>query len=298
VQYLLLILAMLLASPPAHAQGEPRAPALLLIADEDLKDPNFVRSVVFVVRQPDGGVIGLILNRPTELPLREVFPKAERLRGRKDRLFFGGPVMPQALAFVFHAGEVPSRATEVLPEIFLSGDAELLLELFQRGRPMERLKVFAGHSGWAPGQLEHEIARGGWLILPAEPDILFRPDPERLWRDLYERAKLKAERSVSYPDGNAALSSLAQPEPVSDGGASPLDPLPERAPEAGEACCQSLHAIAASSATARTNVPHSNWRFASIGFSSAVLPASSEPVPVRAGAIAFRARSPASPSAP
>lgn len=197
---ILVLLAILLAAIPSLARGEQDVPALLLIANDTIDDPNFAHSVVLVIRQPDGGVFGVILNRPTQVALREVFPKAEGLKGRDDPLFFGGPVMPHALAFVFHATEPPPKAVELLPTVFLSADAELLFRLLQRARPTEQLRIFAGCAGWAPGQLENELSRGDWLLLPADADAIFRRNPQRLWRELYERAQLRATRAHLNPE--------------------------------------------------------------------------------------------------
>ena len=75
----------------------------------------------------------------------------------------------------------PARAVRAFEDVFLSADRDLLLRLLRRKKPMESLRIFAGHSGWAPGQLEAEIGRGDWTLERAESDAVFKPDVERPW---------------------------------------------------------------------------------------------------------------------
>ena len=98
-----------------------------------------------------------------------------------DKLYFGGPVAIMSVLFVFRADEPPEDATRVLDGVYVSTNRELLRKLLARDKPMEGLRVFIGHSGWAPGQLEAEIARGDWTLAPARPDEIFGRKSEHPW---------------------------------------------------------------------------------------------------------------------
>jgi len=163
------------------------APAVFLIAKEDLQDPNFVHSVVLVVFPKDAGPLGVILNRPVPLTLKEVFPEEPRLKDRGDKLYFGGPVRINGLMFLCRRSTAPQNAFPVVGDLYLSGDGGLLDEMLSHPDPQVQ-RYFLGYSGWAPDQLELEITQGGWYVLPADLDTVVKGDPKTLWRDLLLRA--------------------------------------------------------------------------------------------------------------
>ncbi len=182
----LLALSVAPGLPPAHS-AETSAPAVFLVAKEDLLDPNFTRSVVLVVFPKDGGPVGVILNHPVPLTLKDVFPEEPRLKDRNDRLYFGGPVHVNALMFLFRRTAAPQNAFPVVGDLYLSGDGGLLDEMLSRPDPQVQ-RFFLGYSGWASDQLEFEVAQGGWYVLPADLDTVVKSDPKTLWRDLTLRA--------------------------------------------------------------------------------------------------------------
>ncbi|HTS54924.1 MAG TPA: YqgE/AlgH family protein [Burkholderiales bacterium] len=180
------LLALPLGPRLVHS-ADTEAPAVFLVAKEDLIDPNFAHSVVLVVFPKDGGPVGVILNRPVPLTLKEVFPEQPRLKDRSDRLYFGGPVHVNALMFLFRRAAAPQNAFSVVGDLYLSGDGGLLDEMLSRPEPQVQ-RFFLGYSGWAPEQLEFEVAQGGWYVLPADLDTVVKSDPKTLWRDLTLRA--------------------------------------------------------------------------------------------------------------
>ena len=168
--------------------------SILLVARKNLPDPYFRDSVVLVTRSGGPTPVGVIVNRPTDVPLSRVFPDIERLRSRDETLFFGGPVMPEQLLVVFRAAVPPTAAIEVLDGVYLSLSRDLLRELLGRENPVEGLRVFAGHAGWAPGQLESEVARGDWHLVTADAGMVLEMEPEKLWKELERRASATTVR--------------------------------------------------------------------------------------------------------
>jgi len=191
----LFFLALSFVPQSSTAADAERARSIFLIASRDLNDPNFHETVVLVT-QAASTPMGVIINRASRLPLSKLFPEAERLDDKSDRVFVGGPVARQALLFLFRAGSPPEGAVEVMEGVYLSGSANLLRELLKRDKPTQGLRVFAGHSGWAPGQLEAEIVLGGWHLAPADADTLFDKPPESIWSELIKRA---GGRTVTAP---------------------------------------------------------------------------------------------------
>jgi putative transcriptional regulator len=175
----LLLLAM--ASWPAAADEPSRLTTILLVARDKVSDPNFGGSVVLVMNHVADGPVGVIVNRPTRMSVAELFPDMKRLAAIEDKVYFGGPVEFGTVWFLFRAAKRPARSVRAFEDVYLSGNRELLFRLLRREKPMENLRIFVGHSGWAPGQLEAEIGRGDWMLEHAEKNAVFEPDAERPW---------------------------------------------------------------------------------------------------------------------
>jgi putative transcriptional regulator len=182
----LLLACVLLLAATAHGQQGSGAEPVLLVASTELQDPNFAHSVVLVLFPAGGWPTGVILNRPTRLSWSEAFPDEPALRVRADPIFFGGPVRINALWFLFRQGTPQGNVLPVLDDLYLSSDGELLDRLLEGKAPVDRF--FVGYSGWAPEQLDVEIAQGAWHVLPADLDVILKMDPETMWRELLLRA--------------------------------------------------------------------------------------------------------------
>jgi putative transcriptional regulator len=177
------LLLLLSASwPTAAADTQPKPmTAMFLVARAELPDPNFADSVVLVMNNLGPGPVGVILNRPTKIPVSELFPDLKSLRPLHDKIYFGGPVEIRTVWFLFRAPKRPEHAIQACDGVYLSADRELLLRLLHRDKPMEGLRIFIGHSGWTPEQLQSEISRGDWTLKHAESDAVFNGQTEHPW---------------------------------------------------------------------------------------------------------------------
>jgi putative transcriptional regulator len=206
----LLCAAALAATPPVHAQApEPTEPnAVLLVAKPTLLDPNFSHTVVLATRTPDAGTVGVILNRPTPFKPSDVLPSDLPAGNYRDSIYFGGPVLLKAIVAVFHADEEPAApAYHVLEHVYLTVHRDIIEALLRE--PGQRYRLYMGFSGWAPRQLESELMRKDWYVLPADEQTIFRADTRELWTDLLRKAS--AER-VSHAAARAgALSKTILP---------------------------------------------------------------------------------------
>jgi putative transcriptional regulator len=156
----------------------------LLIAPPTLVDPNFARTVVLVAAHDDEGALGLVLNRPLEVPLAEISPVLESLADPGSTLHRGGPVAPDA-AVVLADFRDPSLAALMIFGTVGFPNAECELRDLATGA--RRARVFAGHSGWGPGQLDGEMREDGWIIGQLAPDELWQPDSTQLWSTALRR---------------------------------------------------------------------------------------------------------------
>jgi len=185
---LLLLLAALLGSAPyASAQTGKNPNGVFLVATPALVDPNFRHSVVLVTQAPDGGTVGFIVNRPGRRSLAQILPDNEVFKRFTEPLYLGGPVDAAGLFAIFRAKEKPPGALSVLDDVSLALDPAVVEKLMHA--PPERVRFFNGYAGWAPGQLAAELERGGWYVLNADADTVFRKDMDKLWEELVRRAR-------------------------------------------------------------------------------------------------------------
>jgi putative transcriptional regulator len=180
----------LMAAFAAAAQPQTPTPAngLFLIAKPELADPNFSRTVVLVTQAQDASTVGVIINRPSALRLSQFEPGTLSTEHYRDPIFLGGPVMRHALLAVFRASETPRAAAfHVLKGLYLTLHQDNVAALL--ADPQARYRLYAGFAGWAPRQLESEMERGGWFMLPADEATIFRNDMTGLWEELVSRAR-------------------------------------------------------------------------------------------------------------
>lgn len=195
----ILILTTVAAWGGAVSAAEMPANSVFLVARRGMPDPNFRETVVLVTHPQRGVPFGVIINRPLDHRLSEVFTDHESLKGRKDVVYFGGPVARDGLVFLVRAAKPPARAIPVLKDVYFTADSDLVDELLKRPDPTQGLRVFAGYSGWGPGQLQHEISRGDWHLLPADAETVFEKEHSRIWPELIERATIRRTRHSDRP---------------------------------------------------------------------------------------------------
>jgi putative transcriptional regulator len=156
----------------------------LLVAGPALVDPNFARSVVLIADHDEEGALGVILNRPLPVAVRDAAPPLSALVDDDASLFQGGPVQPQAAVVLAEFERLEDAGFIAFDSIgFLTGEVEEEVA----GR-LRRARVFAGYAGWGPGQLEGEMEEeGGWIAEPALPSDPFTEEPESLWSSVLRR---------------------------------------------------------------------------------------------------------------
>jgi putative transcriptional regulator len=187
-----------------HMGSDPKA-GRLLVATPVLGDPNFRRAVVLIVEhEVTEGTLGVVLNRPTKIPVGQVLEQWTELATDPSVLFRGGPVAQNsALALAMVPGkEEPLgwRALDGAPALARLGLLDLDAPPRLLAPAITSLRVYAGYAGWSPGQLEGEIDEGAWFVLPAEPGDVFAAEPEQLWRMVLRRQEGDLAFLATYPD--------------------------------------------------------------------------------------------------
>ncbi|WP_171171023.1 YqgE/AlgH family protein [Streptomyces sp. I05A-00742] len=191
----------------------------LLVATPALADPNFDRAVVLLLDHDEEGSLGVVLNRPTPVGVGDILASWAALAGEPGVVFQGGPVsLDSALGVAVVPGDAPDqdvppaddpatgsrsrpgdpigwrRVHGAIGLVDLEAPPELL------GPAVGSLRIFAGYSGWGPGQLEDELVEGAWYVVESEPGDVSSPDPSRLWRAVLRRQRNELAMVATYPD--------------------------------------------------------------------------------------------------
>lgn len=187
-------------SSPCAWTGLTPGAGRLLVASTTLNEPTFARSVVYLLEHDGGGTVGVVLNRPSHTPVGQVLPDWQDVVTEPAVIFGGGPVMPDGALCLAqlkrrHSDEGPGvrRVAGSLATVDLDGDVDAIHE------STTRLRVFAGHSGWAPGQLSEEMESGSWYVIDGMLDDAFTADPSTLWRRVLRRQPMPLRAISTYP---------------------------------------------------------------------------------------------------
>jgi putative transcriptional regulator len=184
--------------PDPLPQPAPRPRVLvgdLLVATPALLDPNFDHTVVLVLDHDEDGALGVVLNRPSTLPVAEILPEWGPLAGAPDVLFHGGPVSTDSALAVGASMAVwaaPGEDPEAEPLGFRRLYDDVGIVDLETPAPvvapvLSRLRIFAGYAGWGAEQLAEEIRTGSWYVVPSAPEDLFGDDPVGLWHRVLRR---------------------------------------------------------------------------------------------------------------
>jgi putative transcriptional regulator len=167
----------------------------LLVAAPPLVDPNFDRTVVLMLEHSEDGAIGVVLNRPSETELDDVFPEWRSVATPPGVVFVGGPVSPEAVIALGRGGAASEGFLDIGGDL---GSVDLSSDPLEVG--LETLRVFAGYAGWGAGQLEQEIEQGAWFVVRTERADPFVDEPTEMWRAVLRRQRNRVAIFANYPD--------------------------------------------------------------------------------------------------
>jgi len=185
---LFLLLQALLPAGSSAQDGLQPARGVLLVAGTQIRDPRFMESVILLLSAGPGGSMGLILNKPTATKVSSRFGGIGSM-SRGAPLFFGGPVGGHELLMLRRADRSPDDWAAVVDRVFVTNSRMAMMDALITARTAEEVRVYAGYAGWAAGQLEREIGRGDWYLLPADAALIFRRDMTKLWPELFRKGR-------------------------------------------------------------------------------------------------------------
>lgn len=160
----------------------------LIASDFYMTDPHFQESVILIVRhEPDKGTLGFILNHPTKMNVHEALPAISEAQHLKTPIYIGGPVGLKDYLMLVRTNKSSDGLLHVSNNVAFSGNMDAISEWLSKESKTNRIRIFAGYSGWAAGQLAMEIEMRGWRLLPADAATIFDIAPEKLWAELSKR---------------------------------------------------------------------------------------------------------------
>jgi putative AlgH/UPF0301 family transcriptional regulator len=189
-------MALCLGAAERLAEAQSMRPAdlgagKLLVASRDLPDPNFAKTVVLLVQYDEEGVVGLILNRRSKVPVSRVLDDVAGAKQRPDPVFAGGPVGRTEVLALVRPRRPAADAKRVVGDVFLVSSKEAMEKTFASAADPDTVRVYLGYSGWTEPQLEHEMDLGAWYIFQGSAKAVFDSDPESMWDRFIRETELR-----------------------------------------------------------------------------------------------------------
>lgn len=179
-----------------HERSSP-APALtlvkgvLLVASKRLNDPSFAETVILLLDYSKDGALGVVLNRPTAVGLATVLPEIKALKKRKEVVSLGGPVGREQVLLLANSSQPPQDSQQIFGQCYIVASPKVLRRLIDTGDPTLKLRAFAGYAGWAPGQIDAEVARRDWRLFAADAATVFDLAAEKMWLELSHQSEFE-----------------------------------------------------------------------------------------------------------
>jgi putative transcriptional regulator len=172
-------------------------PGKILIADPFLKDPNFMRTVIFICEHQLEGSFGFVLNKAYDQQLKDLF---EDLQGVNWPVYFGGPVQLDTVHFLHNQPQLIPGGFEVTEGIFWGGDFEEVVQLIKSKQITSKdIRFFIGYSGWSEGQLDEEMKQKSWITSDATQELVFPGDVADTWKIALKNLGGEYVQMVNYP---------------------------------------------------------------------------------------------------
>ena len=167
----------------AAPQLEPKK-GRFLVATDKLAHSSFKETVIFMTHFSSRGATGITINRPANIPMKEAFPSVKELKNIEESIFLGGPVRTDGIFVLMKTERPHAGMREVVENIYFTVGLNAVIHGLPKSVEGEATRAYAGYSGWAPGQLQAEIDRGDWIIVEADPSIIFDKNPDTIWKQL------------------------------------------------------------------------------------------------------------------
>lgn len=185
------VLAMLAVTllAAANAAAQLPGPGQLLVATEEVRGPFFRETVVLLLHYDEEGAQGLVINRPMPATPKEILPDLEGIERYQGTLYWGGPVQLGSLRALLRSSDPPREAVHIFGDVYLLPLDEHMPDA---ATDASGLRFFIGYAGWGAGQLDMELLRESWHVVPASGELVFAEDAAGIWRLLMPPSTIRA----------------------------------------------------------------------------------------------------------
>lgn len=159
---------------------------VFLVANDSISDSRFQQTVILIIGIYPHGTAGLIINRIDHVPTAHAFPDVAKALDNNKILYYGGPLKRRHPYVLVKTQCSPFSGERVMEDVYLWSRRRSVAHLARDRCGDEQYRVYAGYTGWVPGQLENELAAGDWLIMPADIQTVFSSEIEGIWQRLYQ----------------------------------------------------------------------------------------------------------------
>ncbi|HJO45959.1 MAG TPA: YqgE/AlgH family protein [SAR324 cluster bacterium] len=156
-----------------------------LVATTELLHSAFDKTVILLLEYSTQGAVGLVINKPSHIPLNQVFSKTPGQTKWTENLYWGGPVSSESLNLLLKTDQQSKGMRMMVDNLYWVHDSMMVKKILESGWPDSEARVYAGFSGWGAGQLEDEILKGSWKIIQADVRSIFFPPSEQIWKELF-----------------------------------------------------------------------------------------------------------------
>ncbi len=167
----------------------------VLVAARNLGDPHFAKTVILLVRYDAQGVLGLVLNHRTDVPLSRVLDSLKAAKGRSDPVYLGGPLESAALFALLQSPAKPEGAEHIFDGVYLINSKPLFEQTLSSQPKPDVFHVYMGYAGWNQDQLRQEVDLGAWFVFPGEAGTVFNATPDSLWPEMIRKTEMQVARS-------------------------------------------------------------------------------------------------------
>jgi putative transcriptional regulator len=173
----------------------------LLVSEPFLGDPNFERTVVLVCEHGDDGSFGFVLNKFTEVNLKDALEEINDLNASEDiKLYIGGPVEQNTLHFIHRLGDHIEGSILIAEGVWWGGNYEQIKTMLELNAiSSQDIRFFIGYSGWGAGQLDSEVDEKAWIVADTVSEFIFLTPPDKLWREVLKNMGGKYKEISNYP---------------------------------------------------------------------------------------------------
>jgi putative transcriptional regulator len=176
----------------------------VLVASRNLGDPHFAKTVILLVHYDAQGVLGLVLNRRTDVPLSRVLDNLRAAKDRSDPVYLGGPLETAAVFALYQSPAKPEGAQHIFGGVYLINSKPLFEQTISAQPKPDVFHAYLGYAGWTQDQLRQEVELGAWFVFPAEAGTVFNADPDALWPEMIRKTEMQyAEYFV--PRANSSI---------------------------------------------------------------------------------------------